>query len=102
MDQTPPRLPQPADPPYHPGMEARVAVLEQIARETKDVLLRMDKRMDSFEGRMDRFESRLDRLGDRLDRLGERQASDFKWLLLLGLGGISFLFGTMGHGFHWF
>jgi len=81
MDQTPPRLPYGGELPYHDGMEARVAVLEQIAKDTKDVLTRVDTRMD---------------------RMEDRQAADFRWLFLLGLGATSFLFAAVGHGFRWF
>jgi len=80
LDQTPKHLPQNGEPPYEFRMEARVAVLEQIVKDTKDILVRLDTRMD---------------------RMEDRQVSDFKWLLALGLGGTGFLFATMAHGFHW-
>ncbi len=69
-------------------MEARVAVLEQIAKNTEKVLERMDARMDRMETRFDRIE--------------DRQRSDFKWLLGIGMGGTGFLFAVMAHGFHWY
>jgi hypothetical protein len=81
MDQTPPHLPYRGEPDYDSGMEGRVAVLEQIAKDTRDVLTRMDTRMD---------------------RMEDRQSADFKWLFLLGLGATSFLFAALGHGFRWF
>jgi hypothetical protein len=81
MDQTPPRVPYGGELPYHDGMEARVAVLEQIAKDTRDVLTRMDT---------------------RLDRMEDRQSSDFKWLFALGLGAMSFIVAVMAHGFRWF
>jgi hypothetical protein len=81
MDQTPPRLPYGGELPYPSGMEARMAVLEQIAKDTKDVLTRMDTRMD---------------------RMEDRQASDFKWIFGLGLGATSFIVAVMAHGFRWF
>jgi hypothetical protein len=68
-------------------MEARVAVLEQIAKDTKDVL--------------GRIESRMDRIDTRLDRMEDRHVSEFKWLLTLGIGATAFLFATLAHGFHW-
>jgi len=61
-------------------MEARVAVLEQIAQDTRDILARMDVRMN---------------------RMEDRQAADFKWQLTLGIGATAFLFTAMAHGFHW-
>lgn len=63
------------------GMEARVAVLEQIAKQTEGVLERMDR---------------------RLERLEDRQRTDFLWLLGVMLGGFAGIFGLMAHGFHWF
>ncbi len=68
-------------------MEARLAVLEQIAKDMRDMLGRSDARMD--------------RMDDRLARLEDRQSSDFKWLLGFGIGSTGFLFATMAHGFHW-
>jgi hypothetical protein len=55
-----------------------------------------------FNTRMDVIDKRMDQVGLRLGRLEDRQASDFKWLLLTGLGSVSCLFATMAHGFHWF
>ncbi len=87
MDQTPKHLPQNGEPPYKLSMEARVAVLEQIAKDTKEVL--------------GRIETRMERIDTRLDRMEDRHGSDFKWLLTLGIGATAFLFATMAHGFHW-
>jgi hypothetical protein len=68
-------------------MEARVAVLEEIAHSMKDTLTRIDARMI---------------------RLEDRQQSDFRWLFGLGLAATAFLlaadaglFAFMAHGFHW-
>ena len=50
-----PNLPPPGEPPYGVGMEARVAVLEQIAKDTKEILgeikrdirdIRQDQKVD--------------------------------------------------------
>lgn len=62
------------------GMEARVAVLEQIAKDTKETL-----------GRIDR----------RLERLEDRQVADFRWLLGGGIAATLGLAALMAHGFHW-
>ena len=69
-------------------MEARIAVLEHIAKDTRELLGRIDSRMDRMDTRMDRFE--------------DRQISDFVWLLIMGIVTTAFLFATMAHGFHWF
>ncbi|HLB96607.1 MAG TPA: hypothetical protein VJK90_03040 [Acetobacteraceae bacterium] len=79
----------------YPGdMEARIAVLEQIARTTATALERMDGRMD--------------RIDQRLDMLWGAQRGDFKWLLGMMVAGtgtilasILGLLGVMAHGFHW-
>ncbi len=68
------------DGPYDPDMEARVAVLEEIARKTEALLERMDARMT---------------------RIEEREHSDFMKLLTFGLGATAVLLATMAHGFHW-
>jgi hypothetical protein len=87
LDQLPKNLPPDGEPPYKSTMEARLAVLEQIAKDMRDMLGRSDARMD--------------RMDDRLARLEDRQSSDFKWLLGFGIGSTGFLFATMAHGFHW-
>jgi len=73
------------------AIEARVAVLEQIALSTEQALkeLRADIRQ----------------LGDRQDRyfqaLLTRQDRQFLWLLSIMLGSWATLLGVMAHGFHW-
>ncbi len=75
-------------------MESRVAVLEQIARNTAATLERIERRFDM-----------LDR---RIDMLTARQQADFRWLLGVRFGGFSATIagfaatlGEMAHGFHW-
>jgi hypothetical protein len=68
-------------------MEARVAVLEQIARTTAASLERIERRMDT-----------IDRC---FDSLAAEQRSDFRWLLGMTLGTTGTLLGVMAHGFHW-
>lgn len=68
------------DPPYDGGMEARVAVLEEIAKSTKEILVEIK--------------------GDVRDILRD-QKSDFRLLfgalIAVALG----LAGLMARGFHW-
>ena len=72
----------------YPGdMEARVAVLEQIARTTA---------------------ASLERIERRLDLAAAAQRNDFRWLLgmLVAATGTTLaaflgLLGMMAHGFHW-
>ena len=61
-------------------MPARVAVLEQIARNTEAMLAEI--RTDMREFRKD-------------------LRSDFRWLLATYGGGFIILLGVMAHGFHW-
>jgi hypothetical protein len=79
----------------YPGdMEARVAVLEQIALTTAASLERIERRLDGFDR--------------RFDTLGAAQRRDFRWLLgmMLSTAGMILaaftgLLGVMAHGFHW-
>jgi len=80
-NETPKSLPSSAQSSYDASMEARVAVLEEIARNTEKMLERVDA---------------------RIARIEERQVSDVRLLLLLGFGATSFICTLMGHGFHWF
>jgi hypothetical protein len=81
-------LPSGGGPPYDSSMEARVAVLEQIAKDTKEILVEMKR--DIRELRQD-------------------QKSDFRILFAalitatLGLAGMIAGLGViMAHGFKWF
>jgi hypothetical protein len=72
---------------YPSGMEARVAVLEKIARSTQATLDRMEPRLDSIDRRID---------------------VNSRWLLGIMLGGFETVlagFGgvltVMARGFHW-
>ncbi len=74
------RLQPAGSPPYGGGMDARVAVLEEIASSTKETLGRIDA---------------------RLIRMEDRQSTDFRLLfgalIAVALG----LSGLMAKGFHW-
>jgi hypothetical protein len=71
---------------YLAFMEARVAVLEQIARTTCTALERIERRLDS----MDR----------RIDAVVTEHRADFRWLLGLMLAQTGALLGAMADGFH--
>lgn len=78
-------------PPHDSDMEARVAVLEQIAKETKEAIagLRTDLRADMAD------------LRSEVRNLRSEQRTDYRWLLgiMLGMGGG--LLAAMAKGFHW-
>jgi hypothetical protein len=66
---------------------SRVAVLEQMARNTEANLLRMER---------------------GIERIASRQVSDFRWIISLlalalggGITGFTTLLGVMAHGFKW-
>lgn len=61
-------------------METRVAVLEQIAKDTKDTLVRME---------------------GRLDRMEDHQRKDFRTLFAALIAVALGLAGLMARGFHW-
>jgi hypothetical protein len=72
---------EPVGPARYPGdMETRVAVLEQVARDTTRALEWIER---------------------RLDMVAIDQRSDFRWLLGMILGTTSAMLGVMAHGFHW-
>ena len=102
-----PDLPvEPASPGRYPAeMGSRVAVLEQIARETTASLARLERGMDTQRAELRAFQERMER---RMDMLGAEHRSDFRWLsglMLAGfttlLGAFSAMLGAMAHGFHW-
>jgi hypothetical protein len=67
-------------------MEARSAVLEQIARTTSSALERIERRLDSMDL--------------RIDAVVTDQRADFRWLLGIMLGGFGAMLGVMAQGFH--
>jgi hypothetical protein len=86
------------DGPHDPEMEARVAVLEQIAKDTREALtgIRSDLR------------SELSGVRGEMRDLRNDQRSDFRTLLgfLIGVGGLVLslgiaLLGVVAKGFHW-
>ena len=74
--------------PYAAGMEAWVAVLEQIARSTEAVLqdIRADIRDIRIELRTMRTEAK----------------ADYRWLLGMMVGASGAILAVMAHGFHWY
>jgi septal ring factor EnvC (AmiA/AmiB activator) len=83
------------------SLEARVAVLEQIARSTAAAIDRIERQLEAMGGRIDRLERRI-------DAIETAHRADFRWLMgtLLGLTGMTLagwasLLGVMAHGFHW-
>lgn len=65
-------------------MEPRIAVLEQIAKDTKATLDRIEKRFDA-----------------RFDKVDERHERDFRLTMGALIGAVLGLAGLMAKGFHW-
>jgi len=91
-------------------MEARIAVLEQIAADTrdslkeiKDHLLRLEhSHKADFRRLEDDFRRVEEHQRSDLRQLDERQRSDFRLLLSAGAVAAIGLAALMAHGFHWF
>jgi hypothetical protein len=107
-------------------MEARVAVLEHIAKTTIAALERLEQRQDHMLDRMDRrfdameakfdaidrkFEA-VDRKFDAVDRkfevmdrsrvtLNNHHRQDFLWLIAIQVATVGGLLTAMARGFHW-
>jgi hypothetical protein len=90
-------------------MPSRVAVLEQIARETLVALqdLRAEIRGLRTDMQAGFAAQRSDMLGEVHGLRGELGAqrtesrADYRWLLGIMLGGFGALLAVMAHGFHW-
>ena len=86
-------------PPHDRGMEARVAVLEEIAAATQQVVVELrsdnNRRFDEVSRRFDDVNRRFDAMRDAMER-------DFRILfgalITVALG----LAALMARGFHWF
>lgn len=90
-------------------MEARVAILEHIARTTVETLARIERRFDTVDGRFAAVDGRFEAVERRLDAMATEHQASFRGLLgvmLAGwgsvLGVLGAMFGLMAHGFHWF
>ena len=83
-------------------MPTRVAVLEQITKETRDALT--DLRTEVRQGFTDmRSEMRQGFADMRAETRAIRSEArtDYRWLLSLMLGMSGALLAVMAHGFHW-
>ena len=103
-------------PPYHERMEARIAVLEHIAKTTVATLERLEQRQDQLLDRMDRRFDAIDRRFETMDRkfeakfevmdhrwvtLNTHHRQDFLWLIAIQIGTVGGLLTAMARGFHW-
>ena len=92
-------------PPYPRDMEARIAVLEHIAKTTAATLERLELRQDQLLDRMDRRFDAIDRKFEAIDRrydtLATHHRQDFLWLIAVQVATIGGLLTAMARGFHW-
>ena len=91
--------------PHGVAMEARIAVLEHIAKTTAAALERLEQRQDQM---LDRFDRRFDaidrRFGEadrRIDTLNAHHRADFIWLIAIQIATAGGLLTAMARGFHW-
>jgi hypothetical protein len=93
------------EPHYPKAMEARVAVLEHIAKTTAASLERLEKRQDDLLDRMDRRFDAVDRRFEIMDQrwvtLNLHHRQDFLWLIAIQIASITGLLTAMARGFHW-
>jgi hypothetical protein len=111
------------EPHYPDGMEARIAVLEHIAKTTaatlerleqrQEILIdridqrqeafldRMDRRFDAVERRFEAVDRRFEASDRRFDTVVAHQRSDFLWLVAMNVATIGSLLAAMARGFHW-
>lgn len=98
-----PPLEPPREPPHNDDMEARVAVLEQIAKTTEASLreLKEDLRAQRKE-MVDEFRAQRKEMVDEFRAARDRHDRDFRITWGGMIGGAITLVGLMAKGFHWF
>lgn len=72
--------------------------MQQVARDIKDSLDRIETRFDRLDDRLEKQSGRLD---DRLTKNDERHHRDFRVLCSAIIGGALGLASLMAKGFHW-
>lgn len=110
-------------PRYAESMDARIAVLEHIAKTTASALDRLEQRQDQLLDRMDRrfdamdrrfetmdkkFDAKFDAIDRRFEIMDQRwmtlnthHRSDFLWMIAIQVATIGGLLTAMARGFHW-
>lgn len=96
--------------PHDRAMDARIAVLEEIAAATKDGLADLrhetrdtNGRIDALRGDMDRrFDAMRDDMNRRFDAMRSAQDRDFRIMFSALITAVLGLAALMARGFHWF
>ncbi|MGH7154718.1 MAG: hypothetical protein ACREF3_12395 [Acetobacteraceae bacterium] len=94
-------------PHYSSDMEARLAVLEQIAAATKaaliDIRAEMRETRDEMRHEMREMRSELrSEFRSEIGGLRNELRADYRWLMGLMLAAAGGILAVMAHGFHWF
>ena len=55
-----------------------------------------------YESRMTKVEATLENLDKYIRETSKEMKTDFRWIVIIMLGGFGTLFGLMAHGFKWF
>ena len=55
-----------------------------------------------YESRMTKVETTLENLDKYIRETSKEMKTDFRWIVIIMLGGFGTLFGLMAHGFKWF
>ena len=89
-------------PSHDPGMEARVAVLAEIAAATKQGMSDLRQEVHETNRRVDAVRDRVDAVRDRVDAVRELVERDFRLLFGALITASLGLAALMAKGFHWF
>jgi len=106
-------LPPGGEPPYGPNMEARLAILEQIAANTRDVLVEIKAEMRDIRNDIKDIRNEIKdfrkEVKDEFRDVRQDQKTDFRitfGALIAATLGLASLIGglaaIMAHGFKWF
>lgn len=64
-------------------------------------LTRVETTLESIVKIMDSMDNRIDNVDKRMTDSFRELKTDFRWLVLIMIGGFGTLFGLMAHGFKW-
>jgi len=80
-------------------MEARIAVLERIAEDTRASLGRIERRLEAIDGKLDTHQGRVD---TKFDQVRDRHDRDFRLTFAAIIAAALGLAGLFAKGFKWF
>ena len=87
-------------------IDRRVAVLEQIAADTRQALQDIRDDIWGMRAETQGLRGEMQQLGtglrSELQQIRLQQHADFRWLLRFMIGGFVGVFALLAHGLHWF